>query len=284
MMLSRRTLVRTLAALSLTPALTALAQAAPLLGPQAATEGAQVRLLAGAQTAGVVQAGLELRLDHGWKTYWRYPGDSGVPPRFVWSGSQNVADVGVAWPAPRRFSDGSGGFSIGYKDTVILPLTVRLSDPAKPARLDLNLDFAVCQALCVPAQAHVALALPGDGSDDALLAAARAAVPVETALGAPGPLSVQSVSLDSSQTPPQIIVTAKAGAGASLFLEGPDEGWALPLPQPAGAAGANLRFSAPLLGVPSDAPATGNRLRLTLIEGTRAIETLVPLPPLPVRR
>jgi len=289
MILTRRTLVRTLAALSLAPPLTALAKAAlakaaPLPGPQATTEGATVRLLAGRETAGIVQAGLELRLEAGWKTYWRYPGDSGVPPRFDWSGAQNVASVTVGWPAPRRFSDGSGGFSIGYKDTVILPLTVRLADPGKPALLDLNLDFAVCQALCVPAQARLALALPGTGADDPSLAAARALMPVETALGAPGPLSVQSVSLDSSRTPPQIIVTAKAGAGATLLLEGPDEGWALPLPEPAGAAGANLRFAAPLLGVPSDAPVTGNRLRLTLIEGTRAIETLVPLPPLPARR
>lgn len=284
MTLTRRTLVRTLAALPLAPVIARMAHAGPPVGPQATTEAAQVRLLAGSEADGQVQAGLELRLDTGWKTYWRYPGDSGVPPRFDWSGSQNVADVSVGWPAPRRFSDGSGGFSIGYKDTVILPLTVRLTDPGKPALLDLNLDFAVCQALCVPAQAHVALALPGTGADDARLAAARAAIPVATALGAPGPLTVQSVSIDSSQTPPQIIVTAKAGAGASLFLEGPDDGWALPLPQPAGAAGANLRFAAPLLGVPGDAPATGNRLRLTLIEGTRAIETVVPLPPLPARR
>lgn len=283
-MLTRRALVRTLAALPLVPALAGRTRAAPPPGPEAITDSAKVRLLAGSQADGLVQAGLELRLDTGWKTYWRYPGDSGVPPRFDWSGSRNVAGVTVGWPAPRRFPDGSGGTSIGYKDTVLLPLTVRLTDPGQPAQLDLNLDFAVCQALCVPAQAHVALALPGTGADDARLAAARATVPVETALGAPGPLAVQSVSIDSSQTPPQIIVTAKAGTGASLFLEGPDDGWALPLPQPAGAAGANLRFAAPLLGVPSDAPVTGNRLRLTLIEGTRAIETVVPLPPLPARR
>lgn len=279
-MLTRRTLVRTLAALPLMPT---LARAAPPPGPEAVTEGAKVRLLAGAEAAGLVQAGLELRLDADWKTYWRYPGDSGVPPRFDWSGSRNVAGVTVGWPAPQRFPDGSGGTSIGYKDTVILPLAVRLATPGQPALLDLNLDFAVCHALCVPAQAHLALPLPGTGADDARLAAARARVPVPAALGAPGPLSVLGVTFDTASTPPLISLTVRAGAGASVLLEGPDDAWALPLPEPAGHAGDALRFTAPLLGVPSDAPATGNRLHVTVIDAQGAIETLAELPPLPPR-
>src|SRR6516165_12151934 len=85
-----------------------------------------VRLIAG-DTKSVrdapLRAGMEIRLAPGWKTYWRYPGDSGVPPRFDFAGSQNVKSVDVAWPAPHRFSDESG-ITIGYKDGVIFPLSI----------------------------------------------------------------------------------------------------------------------------------------------------------------
>ena len=69
----------------------------------------------------VFRAGVEIKLKEGWKTYWRYPGDSGVPPALDFSRSQNVKAVTVLYPAPMRFPDGAGGTSIGYKDVVILP-------------------------------------------------------------------------------------------------------------------------------------------------------------------
>ena len=61
-----------------------------------------------------LRAGIELRLAPGWKTYWRYPGDSGIPPRFDFAKSRNVKSVTVRWPAPQRLTDESGT-SIGYK-------------------------------------------------------------------------------------------------------------------------------------------------------------------------
>src|SRR5882724_9791240 len=69
-----------------------------------------VRLIAAGSTTetGVPRprAGVELKLAAGWKTYWRYPGDSGVPPRFDFSQSTNVKDVTVEWAWPHRFTDG----------------------------------------------------------------------------------------------------------------------------------------------------------------------------------
>ena len=85
------------------------ADASPWDGDQRAA----VRLIGAAQR-GTVHAGVEIRLASGWKTYWRYPGDSGVPPRFDFSASRNVASVTVRYPAPQRLSDESGT-SIGYK-------------------------------------------------------------------------------------------------------------------------------------------------------------------------
>src|SRR3954464_7681257 len=73
-----------------------------------------VRLLAGSRSGAVLLGGVAIQLPPGWHTYWRTPGDSGVPPRFDFSKSDNVEAVTVLWPAPRKFDDGAGGFSFGY--------------------------------------------------------------------------------------------------------------------------------------------------------------------------
>src|SRR5208282_6171329 len=108
---------------------------------------AEARLLAGSviktTDAAFLRAGIEIRLDPGWKTYWREPGDSGVPPTFDFSGSENVKAVTVLWPAPGRFPDGAGGNSIGYLDHVILPLRVAPADAAKRSSLQLKLGYDV---------------------------------------------------------------------------------------------------------------------------------------------
>lgn len=246
--------------------------------PYARTQGAEVRLLAGTVKGGTLEAGIEIRLAPGWKTYWRYPGDSGIPPRFDWSNSSNVAGAHVAFPAPRRFSDGGGGFSIGYKGTVTLPVRVVLADPAKATRMDLSLDFAVCDALCVPAHVQVSLDVPAGGSDEPSLAAAADALPVKVPLGAPGPLGIEAVSVDTGQTPPVVVVKARGGAKADLFAEGPTEAWALPLPSREEAGSGALIFRFALDGLPKDAAWPEARLRLTLSDQGKAIETEAALP------
>ena len=252
--------------------------------PPVAVPGADVILMAGAVSGTNADAGIELKLAPGWKTYWRYPGDSGVPPTLDWSGSQNVARVTMEWPAPKRFADGGGGFSIGYKGSVLFPLKVELKDKDKPARLALALDFAVCEALCMPARADLAMALGGvAGAEATRIAAARAALPVERPLGAAEPTSVQAVALDASAKPARLIIEVKAqNPKADLFAEGPER-WALPLPQktmlPDGAA----RFELPLDGIPAGTEPSGAPLTLTLVDGPKAIVTTVPVPSLPPR-
>ncbi len=133
------------------------------------------------------RAGVEIRLKEGWKTYWRYPGDSGVPPVLDFSKSQNVKAVTVRYPAPTRFPDGGGGNSIGYKGAVILPLHVVPQDASKPVTLNLKLDYAVCEKLCVPAEAKLELMLTGaETANEAALNAAEARVPKPAAVGDSG--------------------------------------------------------------------------------------------------
>src|SRR6516164_6062819 len=153
-----------------------------------------VRLIAGSAMPGkVVRAGVEIKLKSGWHTYWRYPGDAGVPPRFDFTESQNVKTVDVLWPAPQPIPE-HDLVTIGYTGDVILPLAVVPENAAKPVKLRLKLDYAVCAALCVPAEGKAELELTaGPSSQDAALAAAEARVPKKTVLGEGSALAIKSV-------------------------------------------------------------------------------------------
>jgi DsbC/DsbD-like thiol-disulfide interchange protein len=242
---------------------------------------AATRLIAGSPQktpdGSILRAGIEIRLDPGWKTYWRYPGDTGVPPTFDFAGSQNVKSTTVQWPAPESFSDGAGGHSIGYVGDVILPLTVTPADPAQPATLHVKLNYAICGTLCVPAEAALAISLTGKGADDAAMNTAEQRVPKRVALGrqSGNALAILAVHRVGGGAHDEVVVdvAAPAGAPVALYAEGPTPDWALPLPEPAGPATApKRRFTFALDGLPPGATAKGAAIMLTAVSGGNAIE------------
>jgi DsbC/DsbD-like thiol-disulfide interchange protein len=253
-----------------------------------------VRLIAGTQPtaarmAGAVQtgpaskqgagdalrAGIEIKLGRGWHTYWRYPGDSGVPPQFDFGQSQNVKSVDVLWPVPQRLAE-AGGVAIGYVNNVIFPLRVVPADATKPVVLRLKLDYAICEKLCVPVEGKVELSLArGPSSQDAALSAAEARVPQKQALGQGSALAVRSVRREDGAPRPQVVVdlVAPAGASVDLFAEGPTPQWALPVPEPVKDVPAGVRrFSFEIDGVPPGASDRGVLLTLTAVESGQGIE------------
>jgi len=235
-----------------------------------------VRLItAGARVGAPLRAGVEIKLDPGWKTYWRYPGDSGVPPRFDFARSTNVKSVNVLWPAPRRFVD-EGGASIGYKDGVIFPVQVTPSDPSKAVTLRLKLDYAICEKLCVPAEGTAELLLANEtASQSRPLAAAEARVPTPAKLGDNAAIAVRTVRRGTVGSRDRVIVDVAAPAteAVELFAEGPTPAWALPLPEAMSGAPVGLRrYGFDLDGLPPGAKADGAVLTLTLVAGDRAIE------------
>ena len=244
---------------------------------------AAARLLAGSliktADATFVRAAIEIRLDPGWKTYWREPGDSGLPPSFDFSGSQNVKAVTVEWPAPERFPDGAGGNSIGYMGRVILPLRVIPKDAAQPSTLDVKLAYAICGNLCVPAEAKLGLALSGNGAEEATIEQELARVPRRVALGADGDFAIRSVRREPGGEHDRVAVEVAApeDAKVDLFVEGPTPEWSLPLPEPGGTAGTLHRFTFDLDGLPTGAQAQGALLTFTAVSGGRAIEVPVHL-------
>src|SRR6266404_4594934 len=137
-----------------------------------------VRLLAGSRSGTVLLGGVAIQLQPGWKTYWRTPGDSGVPPRFDFSKSDNVEAVTVLWPAPQKFDDGAGGVSLGYKQQVVLPLRIVAKDTGKPVTLRADINYAVCEKICIPVDAKAELAFASVAStEDSNLSEALNSVP-----------------------------------------------------------------------------------------------------------
>jgi len=233
-----------------------------------------IRLIAGANKndAAILRSGIEIKLQPGWKTYWRYPGDSGVPPRMDFSGSENLKAAKVLYPAPHLFTDESGQ-SLGYKDSVILPLQVSPRQPGQPVTLRLKLDYAVCEKLCIPAAGRAELTLAvGDSSHDAELAASEAQIPKPVTAAAAG-LTVRRVN-DGPKPLVFVDLAAPAGKPVDLFVEGPTPEWALPIPKPAQGAPAGRRhFGFELDGLPPGVDPKGRfELTFTAVEGDRAIE------------
>src|ERR1700729_2714064 len=134
--------------MTIVPMRAPLGFAAPLLASSLAVEArpqdaspwirdghSAVRLLAGSRSGAVLLGGIAIQLQPGWHTYWRNPGDSGVPPRFDFSKSENIEAVTVLWPAPVKFADGSGGTSLGYQKQVVLPLRIVAKNADRPVTL-----------------------------------------------------------------------------------------------------------------------------------------------------
>ncbi len=249
------------------------------------TDHTQLRLIAAESATGsngTVRLGLHLRLDPGWKTYWRSPGDAGIPPIFDWSDSDNLADATVDWPLPERFTY-YGLETFGYQDEVVLPVTVRLAQPGAPTRLRLVVQYAACANVCVPYEAFLALDLPAGPIRATPYAPliARYALRVPSRADDVG-LTVlaavaRGVGRDKSL---EVVATASTSFTApDLIVEAPGRLWfSRPEVQVSHdrrravfqIAVDTTRTARPLAGVP---------LVITLIDGQRAIErTIVAVP------
>ncbi len=238
---------------------------------------AAARLIDGGTVDGKRVAGLEIRLDPGAVTYWRSPGEAGVPPTIGSAGSDNLASLETLFPAPEPMDKG-GALTFGYARDVILPLVVAPRDRGKPVRLVLSIDYGVCEKICVPAHADLALTLPagaGPAGHSARLAAALAATPRPRPLGAEGAPSILTATRAPGAAPVWRVVTR--GAAPTLFVEAPD-GWWFDVsgPQPGGPGEAI--FTLERAQAPDGASADPD-LRLTLTTREGAIETTLRLDP-----
>ena len=232
-----------------------------------------VRLLAGSRSGAVLLGGIAFQLQPGWHTYWRTPGDSGVPPRIDFGKSENIEAVTILWPAPIKFEDGAGGISLGYHKQVVLPLRIVAKNADKPVTLRADINYAVCEKLCIPVEANAEIPIASAAStEDSALFAALDTVPKPANVGDPNPLTIRDVKREGKSTVLVDVVTPDTRA-LSLFVEGPTPDWALPVPKllehsPPGVK----RFAFELDGLPPGASPEGAALKLTLVGGEHSYE------------
>jgi DsbC/DsbD-like thiol-disulfide interchange protein len=178
-------------------------------------------------------AGIQLRMDDGWKTYWRNPGDSGVPPQFDWSGSTNLKEAKLLYPAPHRFID-ANSTAVGYSGEVVFPVKLTPERPGEPIELKLAFDFGLCKSLCIPNQAKLSLKLAPaatlNEADVKLLNASLDRVPQPVAQGSLPAIGKIESKLDAAK--PSIVIEAlfpPGAAGTDLFLD-IEDGTYVPVP------------------------------------------------------
>lgn len=207
-------------------ALAALALCAALpLRAQSIGDILSAELLPGWTTpAGSHMAAIRLRLSPGWKTYWRSPGDAGIPPEFDWAGSENIRALRLHWPTPQVFHF-NGMQTIGYASELVLPVEVWPDRPDRPIRLETAVDLGVCRDICVPASLSLASDLRAQGrpDDSAIRAALRARPATAREAG------LRSVSCTVTAAPQGLRLRAEL----DLPPLGPDEVVVVETPDPA---------------------------------------------------
>ena len=146
--------------------------------PSSSSQHAIVTLVAEKSAAVPGQAltlGVRFEIDPKWHIYWVNPGDSGGPPTIDWKLPPGWQAEAFEWPVPQRIEIGGGLVNYGYEADVLLPVTVRVPEKARPGtQVDLigHVKYMICSELCVPARADINLA-----------------VTIAAAAGAPSPLA-----------------------------------------------------------------------------------------------
>ncbi len=218
--------------------------------------------------------GLQFRLARGWKTYWRSPGEAGMPAQLDWSGSENVAGVELLWPLPERFT----AFDLqtyGYGGEVVLPIRLAVADPALGLSARVLVFYQVCHEICIPVEAELRLDLPAAGGGSSIHAATIARYLARVPAPEGGPFEFSEVRLDGAPGA-QVLRFAIRGEAA---LEAPEILLEAPYPFGFGAPeirlatdGKRAEVAVPVRALASDGTLAAHPVTVTLVDGARAGE------------
>lgn len=179
------------------------------------TEQVRAELLAhapqGIEPGKTVWVGLQLTHQPHWHTYWKNPGDSGLPTQLQWTLPKGVTAGEIAWPAPEKIAIGSLA-NFGYEGTVLLPVPLTIGPDFKGSgvlgdlEVRLNASWLVCRQECIPQDSDFVLRIPARGSlavhgaafDAALASAPQAHTGAASARIANGGLQLQVAGLPAA--------------------------------------------------------------------------------------
>jgi suppressor for copper-sensitivity B len=242
----------------------------------------EMRLITAVAAAGdldELRLGLQFRMQPGWKIYWRSPGTAGFPPEAKWTESTNLTSVDTAWPAPERFTIFDLE-SLGYKDEVVLPLTIRPEVPGQPLSLRAEVNYLTCKELCIPGNGVLALDIPAGPAaatpEAALIDRYRARVPVDAALlGVAVEEALLKPDADETVLLRLAIRSEESLVRPDVFVEGPLTAF-FETPRVA-LSGDGRRAVVTLRGSGAEpAEMVAEPLLVTLVDRDRAVEEAVP--------
>lgn len=259
-----------------------LASAAPSASARAAathwetSEGGRVRIVASAPAPdGTVRAAVVIDLKPGWTTYWRNPGESGIPPQLTTDGSVNVASAEIEFPAPTVL-DEAGLRIIGYDRPVALPLTIRQKRPGAATTLNAGLFIGVCKDICIPMKTDfhlplVAAAPTGGGGQDMQVRLAYAGLP-EPENADFRLLSVTATGNGEALDVAVRLPEASASTDPVLFAAGPPQ-WSLGIARLVGRDGRTAHFTVPVpvTSRPEGGRVAGVTIDVVVTDGGRSI-------------
>lgn len=242
------------------------------------TEGGRVRVTALApDETGVIHGVLDIDLLPGWKTYWRDPGDTGVPPSIDIGDSENIDQVSLEFPAPERVND---GYSIwaGYTYPVALPMTLRQDQPGKPSQIEADVFLGICETICIPFQARFSLQIEPDHQPNdfevALVEDAHALIPEKP--GEDLAVSGAVLSEDESRLTLSVLHPLQQAA-TDLFISGPI-GWYFGIPERVESDEGASVFTVAIVARPEGRSLSGQPLRLLVKTTERSMETEIEIP------
>lgn len=230
-----------------------------------------VKLLPGrAEADGGRMAALVIDVTPEWKTYWRNPGEAGIPPRFDWTRSENLRGAEILWPRPHAF-ESFGITTLGYSGRVVFPVRLEPENPAQPMQIDLGLSLGVCKDICILEETRIqGRIMPGEAETGAdLVAAAEATVPMS---GGQSGLTRATCRISGSGASRQFdakLEFDRTVEAPMVIVEGPETTWFSQIVTTAGAPGATggsrIMVAAAMSLIDGSAWVDRSELRLTVL-------------------
>ena len=172
---------------------------------------------------GTAQAGLVLTLEEHWHVYWSNAGDSGEPPKIVWTLPAGITADPPQFPPPQRLPLGPL-MDFGYETQAAFPVLLHAAKDLKPGRihLDAKVSWLVCAAQCLPGKAHMGLNLevvPGPLGEPPLLGALGAAI---KSLPKPLPPDMHVSAVADAKSLSVTVHTGSRSTGAQIYPFDPE--------------------------------------------------------------
>lgn len=240
----------------------------------ATNEGGRMRIVALAPDArGTVRGALQIEPKAGWITYWREPGDAGIPPHITFPETSGVSLKKMSYPVPRRFDNGDVR-DIGYDMPVSFPFELSVKDPSQPSAIKASAFIGICRNICIPFQAEFNLGLKAN--EGTSFAEAMIINDAETKLpeapSADFSVTHYAVSSDGDTLRLRLQLPKDAPKKPHVIVTGP-EGHVLFSDGKGAREDDSYSLELPVGKLPKDYHMKGKRWGILVLAGKRAMET-----------